>query len=239
MLHAILLSFAVAAGEGDAKSAEGPEVEIVDRLPCFDTAVVGKIVKQEPIPFDREPDLIYMQTPRRLTIAVKDRFGRPDDRRVVSARIWLHTDLLADGYQLFFLRLARDGDYRISDRYSDVVRDRSGRFVMPLARPHRFNPEYDRYIPANYTELLRPVQYRPKDLPSLSNESLARVGVCYEERDEESTEERVCADPYDFTLPVDAAAYPWGTLVNGNMVADRGLFVSDFVAAIPDRRCPG
>ncbi len=139
--------------------------EAPEPYPCFDVAVVARLVHQTPGPYPEDPEVIVMRWPWTLDFQTEQVFIGHETRARFRAMMPLHTYFRRDiDYFLLFLRRDPELGYRVVDWQIYVVLDRRGRFVMPFEAPV---PAEDlrpaSWIPANYEAYLRPIRYRSED----------------------------------------------------------------------------
>lgn len=210
----------MALGAALSAAAPTPQQELSQEAPpCFDLAVVARVMRQTPTPFPDAPEgVIVMSWPWNLSVAIEQRLAGREARKRINVAAIMHTEFNHEiEHFLMFLKRRPDGYALVRMQY-EIVEDASGRFVMPLAQP--LSPDTlseNDLFPADYLRLLRPVRYRARDAWWLQKPHL---------------------DQND-NGDVDINAYPWSKMKNGRVIADRGLRLSDFVNALSDRRCHG
>lgn len=184
-------------------SAHAHEPEETPR--CYDVAVVARLIRETPEPFpDLGPDVIVIRWPWILEFETEEVvIGRVDHQRMrVTASMHTNFNRQIDHF-LLFLRRYPDGRYVAEDIVVNVVRDRRGRFIIPLEAPiasEELSPEG--WLPASYESYLRPVRYRSRDAWWLSEQYLD--------------------DDYLAETPPG-----WHIRRDGRVVALRGLYLSD------------
>lgn len=149
-----------------ARGQETPEPD-----PCFDVAVVARLVRQTPEPFPDDPDVIVMRWPWILDFETEQVLIGRESRTRFQAMLPMHAEFRRDiEHFLLFLRRDPQWGYRVVDRSMDVVSDRRGRFVIPVERPiEREDLRPASWIPASYESYLRTIRYRAADAWWLNN----------------------------------------------------------------------
>jgi hypothetical protein len=115
---------------------------------------------------------------------------------------------------MFLIFLRKDGNkkYSLQEVNYQLVNDRVGRIVWPIAAPLDSSYTEDGFTPLNYETLMRPIRYRPRDAWWL-------------------------VTPPDVDPP-SPDEYSWGQLdKSGTIIASRGISVVDLVAAAAEKRC--
>jgi hypothetical protein len=203
--------------------------------PCFDVAVVARLLEQTPTPVPPSTDWV-VRWPWKLSLGVEQVLAGTEARQRLTVTHIMHVRYRSEVKRaLLFLRRRPNDDYIVVGIELDVVRDRVGRFVMPLASPP-WLPK-DSLIPAEYERLMRPIRYAPSQAWWLRRSELKTVPVCVDSPTDYS---KICTPPRadEPGARVKFDAYPWGKLRPGWMVAEQGLLVSDLVKADAKFRCP-
>jgi hypothetical protein len=186
---------------------------------CFDVAVIAKLESENytTLEFD-DPSVILMDVLFHWKFKIERPLAGTENRASIDVSGLSHTGFNRRiRHYLLFLQRKPDDSYELASTQYQLVRDDHGDFVIPLTEPmspESLKPEH--LFPANYEQLLRPIQYRVEDAWWLSAKYL---------------------DP-DGDSPIQAANYPWGRIEKSGVVADRSLPVTDLVSALADRRCP-
>jgi hypothetical protein len=212
--------------------------------PCFDVALVGRLVKQTYVPGGIEPspdpDTVTLDSLFELGIVIEQRLAGEESRARITVPVAMHTKF-SDNIRrlLLFLQRRPGGAYWVVGVYTSVIQDRAGRFVIPTPQRLSLKPfRWYNYIPSDYEQLLRPVRYAPARAWWLKRDWLDAIPQC---EIAQLDYKFICERP-DFDgkkTQTDLAAYPWGTLKGDWMVADRGLFLTDLVKADAGLRCSG
>jgi hypothetical protein len=206
--------------------------------PCFDLAIVGRLVKQTYSPLPRDPRAVVLDDRFSLDLAVEQRLAGREPRQRITAQVVMHTEFDKNvRWLLVFLRRLPGGGYSVLGLERDVVRDAAGRFVIPVPRPLSLSSRWYNYIPAGYIGLLRPIRYAPSQTWWLRRKELPTISTCIVA---DAGDKVICGEPYpdDKNARPDLGAFPWGTMKGDVLVADRGLFVTDIAKANAGRRCP-
>jgi hypothetical protein len=135
-----------------------------ESLPCVDVAVVARLARETPEPLgDVEPDAIVLFTPWREEFEIEEIILGQLDQTLLSVTAYLHIGLTqrhqADHF-LLLLRRTPDRGYILLDFDARVLRDRRGRFIIPLAHPEEqesLRPEG--WLPVSCIGYLRPIRY--------------------------------------------------------------------------------
>ena len=159
-MKALLIGFLLAGTPWIASA------QVAEPWPCFDLAVVARVVAQTPDPFpDSGPDVIVIRWPWRLEFeAERVLIGQAEGSRLRVAAA-MHTSFNPQiDHFLLLLREGDDGGYGLVDLDYQVVRDRYGRFIRPFAAP-AFDEEVrpEGWLPSNYEDFLRPIHYSTSD----------------------------------------------------------------------------
>lgn len=170
---------------------------------CFDVAVVARLVRETPGPIpDLGSDVIVMRWPWVLEFEIEEIAIGEEDRRRLSVSASLHAGFSSQvRHFLLFLRRDLELGYVAEDIVVTVLRDRRGRFVIPVDGPigdDELRPSG--WVPASYESYLRPIRYRGRDAWWLS-------------------------EPYlDYLAE---APHGWRTLSDGRAIALRGFHVNE------------
>jgi hypothetical protein len=180
---------------------------------CFDVALIATSPRYRWQPVESEPDEIIIRSPVSIRFAVKQVIAGSIKSSDIDVRTSLHTRFNSAIKQfLLFLKMERDGKYSLQELNYQLVYDRRGMLVWPIASPLDKSYTEDGFTPSNYETLMRPIHYRAKDAWWL-------------------------VTPPDVDPP-SAAEYSWGQLdKNGIITASRGISAVDLVAAAAGKRC--
>jgi hypothetical protein len=200
----------ILAGALLAVSAQSAATE----QPCADAMVVARIERATPTEIPRIPGEFVMRWPWVVELDVEQVLIGPIRSGPIEIRADLHSEFNPQlDHVLLFLQRRDDGRYWMTWFEWRIVRDRHGRFVIPLAEPlhpHHLAPHGA--IPASYAASLRPVRYRGADAWWLRPPHLDR-------------NELNALDP------------AWARRSGRAAYAVRGLFLEDLAALV--RRQPG
>lgn len=174
---------------------------------CFDLAVIAHITGNVPTAFPPEqrsqpiahwPWIADLNVEKVLLGAE----GRGRLQTKQNQHIGYNTK-----YQHFLLLMKRrgDGDYSIVDVQPQVIRDREGRFVIPLTDPWVLHQGWNS---SEFTEAAKPIRYRVADAWWLARWNMRDVR--------------------------DAGAN-WAAYTHGHAVALRGLYIDDLVTLLRPR----
>ncbi|WP_232209364.1 hypothetical protein [Sphingomonas sp. SKA58] len=180
---------------------------------CFDVALIATSPRYRWQPVESEPDEIIIRSSVSIRFAVKQVIVGAIKSSDIEVRTSLHTRFNPAIKQfLLFLKLENGGKYSLQEMNYQLVYDRRGKLVWPIASPLDTSYLEDGFTPSNYETLMRPIHYRAKDAWWL-------------------------VTPPDGDPP-SADEYSWGQLDNnGVIMASRGISAVDLVAAAAGKRC--
>lgn len=205
------LAFAVVSASASASAIKTDTADKDGR--CFDLAVIATNPTYRWHPVDAGPDEIVIRTPVSIRFAVEQVFAGAISYRHVDVGASLHTQFNpAIKRFLLFLKKESNGKYSLQQMNHELVRERSGQLVWPIAAP--LDPSYTAsgFIPSDYEALMRPIRYNSRDAWWL-------------------------VTPSDVDPP-SADEYRWGRLDNDRIItASRGISATDLVAAAAKKRC--
>ncbi|MFY9352267.1 MAG: hypothetical protein WAO77_18170 [Sphingobium sp.] len=190
-------------------SAETVEVD----TSCFDVALIATSPRYRWQPVDSAPDEIIIRSPVSIRFAVKQVIAGAIKSSDIEVRTSLHTRFNPAIKQfLLFLKVEYGGKYTLQEMNYQLVYDRSGKLVWPIASPLHTSYTEDGFTPSNYETLMRPIHYRARDAWWL-----------------------VTSPDVD---PPSADEYSWGKLDKDRIItASRGISAVDLVAAAAGKRC--
>lgn len=180
---------------------------------CFDVALIATSPRYRWQPVESAPDEIIIRSPVSIRFAVKQVITGSIKSSDIEVRTSLHTRFNPAIKQfLLFLKEEQDGKYSLQEMNYQLVYDRRGKLVWPIASPLDISYTEDGFTPSNYETLMRPIHYRAKDAWWL-------------------------VTPPDVDPP-SADEYSWGRIDKDKIItASRGISAVDLVAAAAGKRC--
>jgi hypothetical protein len=155
------LAFLSVASSGSTQAATPIQTE----ESCFDAAILAGPPNETMVEGSSDPRDVIGHPLWKLQIKVDRVLLGQIAQPTVQATERKHVEYNpAIREHLFLLRARPDGSYDVVGGDYRVIRDTSGRFVIPLANPLSDDWLYPSGpIPKSYRTLLKPVQYAPKD----------------------------------------------------------------------------
>jgi hypothetical protein len=186
---------------------------VEDDTPCFDVALIATSPRYQWQPVESAPNEIIIRSPVSIRFAVKHVIVGSINSSDIEIQTSLHTRFNPAIKQfLLFLKIEHNGKYSLQEMNYQLVYDRRGRLVWPIASPLDLSYIEDGFTPLNYETLMRPIHYRAKDAWWL-------------------------VTPSDVDPP-SADEYSWGQLDKDRIItASRGISAVDLVAAAASKRC--
>jgi hypothetical protein len=196
-----------------AFTSPGSATTAGENTQCFDLAIIATTPRYHWFPVEAGPDEIIIRSPVSVRFAVKKVISGAYIADDIEISTSLHTRYNQNIKQfLLFVKMEDNGKYSLQQINYELVHDRAGHLVWPIAAP--LDPSYTErgFIPVNYEILMRPIFYRPKDAWWLETPP----GVD----------------------PPSADEYSWGRLdKSGVIIASRGISAVDLVTAAAEKRC--
>lgn len=144
-----------------------------DRPDCSDLVVIGKILKQEPMPIPDIPDVVVMRWTWHLDIEVTDVLLGPTPSKWMRVRALMHTYYRTDSdYVLLFFNWGKFGYELDGSRFGwGLMKDKGGAIVMPMPEPDPDSVAPEGWMTADYLDRLKPVEFGPNGVAWMKRET--------------------------------------------------------------------